>query len=140
MDDINRQRVKNKIKTLRPGFADICEAFGIDIEDFVYEQIKEDAKELRMTDFPIEKGIPIPERAYGRKTKYPDVRKLLNEMEPGDSVFFPYTNGNPKKPFSASGNNFRTTATRKGFKIQGRRAESNGVKGIRVWVSAKPDA
>ena len=60
MDDINRQRVKNKIKTLRPGFADICEAFGIDIEDFVYEQIKENAKELRMTDFPIEKNIPIP--------------------------------------------------------------------------------
>ena len=139
MDDINRQRVKNKIKTLRPGFADICEAFGIDIEDFVYEQIKENAKELRMTDFPIEKGIPIPERHYGRKKNY-DVQNLLNKMEPGDSVFFPNTNGNPKKPYSAPGTNFRNTATRAGFKIEGRQQENNGVKGVRIWVTAKPDA
>tara|TARA_R100000654_G_scaffold66157_2_gene94259 strand:+ start:598 stop:1023 length:426 start_codon:yes stop_codon:yes gene_type:complete len=141
MDDINRQRVKNKIKTLRPGFADICEAFGIDIEDFVYEQMKEDAKELRMTDFQIEKGIPIPERTYGkRRGNYPDPRKLLSEMEPGDSIFFPYTNGNPKKPYSAPGTNFRNTATRNGFKIEGRQQENNGVKGVRIWVTAKPDA
>lgn len=139
MDDINRQRVKNKIKTLRPGFADICEAFGIDIEDFVYEQMKEDAKELRMTDFPIEKGIPIPERNYGRKKNY-DVQNLLNKMEPGDSIFFPITNGNPKFPYSGPANNLRVTAIRQGFKIETRQQENNGVKGIRIWITAKPDA
>ena len=102
MDDINRQRVKNKIKTLRPGFADICEAFGIDIEDFVYEQMKEDAKELRMTDFPIEKGIPLPKRNYGRKKNY-DVQNVLDKIEVGDSVFFPYTKQYENKSYSSPG-------------------------------------
>mgnify|MGYP003149914188 CR=1 FL=1 len=37
-------------------------------------------------------------------------------------------------------NNFRVTAKREGFKIETRQQENNGVKGIRIWVTAKPDA
>ena len=47
-----------------------------------------------MTDFPIEKGIPIPERHYGRKKNY-DIQNLLDKIEVGDSVFFAYTKQYP---------------------------------------------
>lgn len=69
----------------------------------------------------IEKGIPLPPK----QTKWAN---LTEEIEAGDSVFFPEGIGC---------HSFENKLRHFGFRAAHRKVKENGVDGIRVWAVAK---
>lgn len=72
-----------------------------------------------MNYWEIDKSIPIPAGGRGGKSKYP-----FQEMEVGDSVFFPGSNTQGKEMIYA-----HNYARRNGKKFSGRSIDG----GLRVW-------
>lgn len=72
-----------------------------------------------MTEFKIDKGIPIPETTTG--TKYP-----FSAMAVGDSFFAP---GRTSRQLQ----NVTSTYRKRGMKFKAVQQEENGVKGTRIW-------
>ncbi len=80
-----------------------------------------------MTDYKIEKGVPVPLGAGCRgRLKYPWAL-----MAPGDSFFVP--DSAPKMVSQAASNVARR---HKGLRFATRAVTENGVKGVRVWKIA----
>jgi hypothetical protein len=73
-----------------------------------------------MTDFKIDKGVPLPPTKHGTK-KYP-----FGEMEVGDSVFFA---GNTSDKISSAYAYYQ----RNGKRFANRTVIENGLSGVRVW-------
>jgi len=72
-----------------------------------------------MSEYKIDKGIPVPEpNVRGRTSKYP-----FRQMEVGDSVFI------PRMASTISG----LLSQAKPMKFTTRTATEDGIKGTRVW-------
>jgi len=76
-----------------------------------------------MSEFKIDKNVPIPEGRWGkRRKKYP-----FDEMEVGDSFFI---HGGKQESITSIMRHWREKL---GHKYTTRSVVENGVKGVRVW-------
>ena len=94
--------------------------------------------------YQIDKNVPISGHGKGRRRpKNPEFPELLKQMEPGDSVNFPFdkdtTTGSVKihpktgRRLSKKGHSFFYYCRLKGVKVVSRVSEN----GLRIWVMEK---
>lgn len=79
-----------------------------------------------MSEFEIEKGVPIPRGGSGRPRKYP------RDLDVGDSFFVPAQDAQDANGIRNSiGGTFRRSAS--GIRITTRVLTEGGQLGVRVW-------
>ena len=86
-----------------------------------------------MTEFKIERGVPVPDKNTGRSQKYP-----WHHMTPGDSVFFPGRTCRVARKGSAKSDRKVLTPYSAKRAIEGstwvaRDVTEHGIAGVRIW-------
>ena len=91
----------------------------------------------------IDKNVPVTNSFLGAKSKNPEFPELVQKMEPGDSIHFPFDKDSETglvkryskdgRRISSTGHRFRNYCTRNGYKVVSRVNET----GLRVWLFGK---